>query len=92
MPIYEYHNPQTGVTIDMRRPVEDRNKPVEVDGLLFVRVSTVPSRISIHGMEPSESDQFDQNILRAYYKKEEKEGSRFRSEYSKKQLAETWKQ
>lgn len=92
MPIYEYHNPETDVTVDMHRSVEDRNKPVYIDGLLFVRVSTVPARVSIHGVGPSEGERFDQNILQAYYKKEQKEGSRFKSGYSKNQLAKAWKQ
>ena len=92
MPIYEYHNPQTDVTIDLHRSVEDRNKPVTIDGLLFVRRTTVPSKVAIHGLGPSEEEAFDANVRRAYYKKEIKEGTHFRSGYSKKKLAETWKQ
>jgi hypothetical protein len=91
VPIYEYYNSQTDVTIEVHRSVADRNRPVEMDGLFFVRATTVPSRISIHGVEPSADEQFDQNILKSYYKKEQSEGSRFRSGYSKKQLAKTWK-
>lgn len=67
------------------RKVEERNKP-----LAFTRI-TVPSTITIHGFEPSEAEAFDKTMLRNFYKKEEKEGSRFRcGEFTKQQIKDAW--
>lgn len=86
MPIYEYSDPETGVRVEIRRPVEARNKPI-----ILSRTKTVPDRISIHGFESSEEEQYDAGIVKALYRKEEREGSRFRcEEFSKKKLKEVW--
>jgi hypothetical protein len=85
MPLYEYHDPHTGVSVELRRPVEERDTPI-----VLTRKSNIPQRVAIVGMGPTEEQTFDANIRRAYYKKEEKEGSRFRSGYSKKTLAKAW--
>ena len=85
MPLYEYHDPETGVSVELRRPVEDRDKAI-----LLKRTNTVPRRIAIVGAGPTEDQVFDAKVKAAYYKKEEKEGSRFRSFYNKKTLAKAW--
>lgn len=87
MPIYEYSDESTGVRVELWRPVEKRNEPI-----LLTRDKTVPDRISIHGLEPSAEQSFDNNIVRALYRKEQKEGNDFRgcSEFSKKKLKEVW--
>ena len=86
MPIYEYADPETGVRVELRRPVDVRNKPI-----ILLRTSTVPDRVAIFGFESTPEEQFDQKIVRALYRKEEKEGSRFKcAEFSKKKLKEVW--
>jgi hypothetical protein len=85
MPLYEFYNEETGMRLLVPRKVEERNRPLE-----FARV-TVPSTISIHGFEPSEAEAFDENILRQFHRKEEKEGSRFAcGEFTKTQIKEAW--
>ena len=85
MPLYEYHDPETGVNVELRRPVEDRDKAI-----VLKRANTVPRRVAIIGVAPTQEESFDANIKKAYHKKEEKEGSRFRSVYDKKTLAKAW--
>ena len=85
MPLYEYHDPETGVTVELRRPVEERDKEI-----VLRRASTVPERLAIVGSGPTEDQLFDARIQKAYYQKEEKEGSRFRSYYNQKTLAKAW--
>lgn len=85
MPLYEYHDLETGVTASIRRPVTDRNKPI-----ILTRKQTFPTNIVVMGAMQTEGQAFDQKIIKAYYKKEEREGSRFRSGYSKKQLKKVW--
>jgi hypothetical protein len=86
MPLYEYADPETGVRVELRRPVDDRNKPI-----VLARVKTVPDRVGILGFEPTESESFDTGIVKALYRKEEREGSRFKcGEFSKAQLKKAW--
>jgi hypothetical protein len=86
MPLYEYADPETGVKVELRRPVEARNEPI-----VLRRTKSVPDRVSIHGFEPTESESFDAGIVKALHRKEEREGSRFRcAEFSKAQLKKAW--
>jgi hypothetical protein len=87
MPIYGYKDEDTGISVELWRPVEKRNEPI-----VLVRDSSVPDRISIHGLEPSEGDQFDAKIIRSLHKKEESNGNDFRGVggFSKKRLKEVW--
>ena len=86
MPLYEYSDPETGVTVELRRPVEERDAPI-----VLRRSTTVPKRVSIHGMDPSPEDDFDNGIVKALYRKEQNEGSRFQcGEFSKKTLKSAW--
>jgi hypothetical protein len=87
MPIYEYADEGTGVKVELWRPVDERNSPI-----VLRRTKNIPDRIAIHGLEPSESEAFDNNIVRALYRKEQREGSDFKGcqEFSKKKLKEVW--
>jgi hypothetical protein len=86
MPLYEYADPETGVRVELRRPVDDRNKPI-----LLTRTKTVPDRVGILGFEPTESESFDSGIVKALHRKEEREGSRFKcAEFSKNALKKVW--
>jgi hypothetical protein len=66
--------------------VEHRDKPV-----VLRRKRTVPNRVSV--LVPSgatESSDFNQRMLKAHHRKEEKEGSRFKSSYDKKTIKKVW--
>jgi hypothetical protein len=66
--------------------VDDRNKPIVLN-----RDKTIPDRVTIHGLEPTESETFDNGIVKALHRKEEREGSRFKcGEFSKAQLKKAW--
>lgn len=86
MPLYEYRDDVTGLSVEMRRPVEDRNKPI-----VLTRSKSVPDRVSILGFEPSDAESYDTGIIKALHRKEEREGSRFKcGEFSKAQLKKAW--
>lgn len=85
MPLYEFYNEETGLSLLVPRRVEDRNEPLE-----FTRI-TVPSTIVIHGFEPSEAESFDDTILKKFHRIEERDGSRFRcGEFTKEQIKRAW--
>ena len=73
MPLYEYGDPETGATIDLKRPVEDRNLPVVIDGVTYQRTKLVPDTLIVFGAQPTEAESFDHKILKGYYRKEEQE-------------------
>ena len=85
MPLYAYSDAITGLVVELRRKVEDRDKPI-----VLTRTKTVPDRVAIMGIGPSESAEFNRRMLGQYHKKEEREGSRFRSEHSKETIKKTW--
>ena len=89
MPLYEYTN-QFGKTVELHRSVEDRNKEAVIDGAVFKRTKFIPDRVLVFGTQPSQDDLHDVAVLQGYYRREEKDGSRFRSGYSKKQLARVY--
>lgn len=86
MPLYEYYDPETNTRIELSRPVADRNKDI-----VLKRASTVPDRIAIQGVGLNAMQQFDNDILRAYYQKEQRDGSRWQSTHSKAQVKAAWK-
>jgi hypothetical protein len=44
-PLYEYADPETGVRVELRRPVDD-HKPI-----VLIRDKTVPDRVTIYGFD-----------------------------------------
>ena len=72
------------------RSIGDRNNPVVIDGIRYQRTKLVPDRLIVFGTQPTKEQAFDKNILKGYYRKEQNEGSRFRSAYTKKQLAKVY--
>ena len=85
MPLYAYEDEETGVKVELRRPVKDRDKPI-----VLRRPKTVPDRLAVVGLGPSEDQQFNDRIRRGYHRLEEKQGSRFRSGFKKKQIAKAF--
>jgi hypothetical protein len=85
MPLYAYEDAETGVKVELRRLVEDRDKPI-----VLTRKKTVPDRLAVIGMGPGETAEFNRKMLGQYHRKEEREGSRFRSSFSKNQIKQAW--
>lgn len=90
MPLYEYIDPEKCTSVEIMRSVEDRNKPLVIDGHTYKRSTFIPTRVIIFGSHPTKDQSFDKKILQGYYRKEQQEGSRFRSGYTKKQLAKVY--
>jgi hypothetical protein len=85
MPFYEFYNEELGMRLLVRRKVEERDAP-----LVFTR-DTIPATITIYGFEPTGAEAFDESILKKLYRREEREGSRFRcGEFTKEQLKDAW--
>lgn len=83
MPLYDFEivNGKTFVveaTVSIRLPVGDREAMV-------LRRKTVPDHLTVmgHAGDPME---FTSSVMRGYHKKEEREGSRFKSEFTKQQI------
>ena len=87
MPLYEYYDPETNVRVELRRSVDDRNKDI-----VLKRVTDVPERLHVHVHGQTASQQFDADILRGYYQKEQRDGSRFQSSFTKEQIKDAWKE
>lgn len=87
MPAYDYIDEETGLTITVRRPVADRNKPI-----VLRRSKTIPDRVGviIAGSNTTESD-FDKKIMRGYHRQECERGSSFRSGHSAETIKKTWR-
>jgi hypothetical protein len=85
MPLYTYEDPETGLKIDLRRSVEDRNKPI-----VLQRIKTVPDRVGVLVPGATEESSFNARMLKEHHKKEEREGSRFRSAFKKEQIKKAW--
>ena len=81
--------------MELRRAVEDRNKPVLKDGIAWPRYGRVPKRLAVILPGPTPDQSFNAQIRRGYYDREQKLGSHFnytgRNGLTKKQLAELWK-
>ena len=85
MPVYHYFDEETGLRIDVRRKVEDRNKPITLK-----RDGSVPNRVGVIIPGATEAGDFNRTMRKAYHRKEEREGSRFRSEHSKSKIQRAW--
>ena len=91
MPLYEYRD-NAGNVIELRRPVEERNHSVVVEGRLYHRHRFIPARVAVILPGPTPDQQFNREVRRGYYAREQEEGSRFKNRegLNKKQLAELW--
>ena len=79
MPLYEYVNPTTGEIMELRRAVEDRNKPVLKDGIAWPRAGRVPKRLAVILPGPTPDQAFNAQVRKGYYDREQELGSRFRN-------------
>lgn len=93
MPLYDYVNPTNGELMELYRPMEDRDKPILKNGIIWPRFSRVPRRIAVLNTGPSPDQTFNAQVRKGYYDREQKLGSRFRDKregLTKKQLADLW--
>lgn len=77
--------------MEINRPMEDRDKPI--DGKKYRRV--LPDRFAFSGVEwkPSGTPMTQkEEVLRGYYLKEQREGSKFRARYTKDKIKKVWEQ
>jgi hypothetical protein len=85
-PLYAYEDEGgTGLKIELRRTVADRDKPI-----VLTRTKTVPDRLAVVGTGPSDSQHFNSKMLKQYHRKEERDGARFQSDFSKQQIKKAW--
>jgi hypothetical protein len=85
MPLYEYSDPETGVRIELQRKVEDRNKDI-----VLKRTKSVPERVTIHGLGPTPSQEFNADILNGWYA-EQQYGTRLQTgEFTKEEIKKAW--
>jgi hypothetical protein len=86
MPLYEYSDPDTGISIEIRRRVEDRNRPIVLN-----RTKNIPESIAIYGLGPTQDQQFNADILNGWYAREQEQGSRFNGGgFTKEQIKKVW--
>jgi predicted nucleic acid-binding Zn ribbon protein len=85
MPLYTYEDPETGIKIDLRRSVEDRNKPI-----VLKRMKDIPDRVGVMIPGATQDGSFNDRMIRSHYQKEQAEGSRFKSSYTKEQIKQAW--
>lgn len=83
MPIYEYET-ESGDVVTRLVPVDQR------DSQSGLRRKTVPSTLRVLCGEPTPDQLQARNVLKGYHNLECKEGSRFRSSFTKQQIKEAW--
>ena len=88
MPVYQYRNTQNGGVVELERRVDERDK-VPANLKRF----SVPQKLTLVGVgDPSPEPGSDhvKNIMKGYYKYEQRLGSRFKSSYSADQVRRAW--
>lgn len=80
MPIYEYEDTRNGNVIELEKAVAERDSVPR-----YLKRFTVPKRLSLVGVgEPLDNPLGvnQTNLMKGYYRQEQKLGSRFRSQYT----------
>ena len=88
MPVYQYEDSRNGSVIELERPVAERDKVPA-----HLKRFSVPQKLTLVGVgDPSPEPGSDQvkNIMKGYYKYEQRLGSRFKSSYSADQVRRAW--
>lgn len=87
MPIYEYMNRRTGEMMMVRVSVAERKDRMIKDGQVFERL-TVPSSVTVLKGHAALGEGND--VLKGYYRQEQKLGSRFKSEFHHETIKKAW--
>jgi len=88
MPIYQYTDTRNGSVVELEKSVAERDSVPK-----YLKRFTVPQRLALVGVgdpldNPLGSNKT--NIMKGYYKQEQKLGSRFKSEFSADQVKRAW--
>jgi hypothetical protein len=88
MPIYQYTDTRNGSVVELEKSVAERDSVPK-----YLKRFTVPQRLALVGVgEPLDNPLGTNktNIIKGYYKQEQKLGSRFKSEFSADQVKRAW--
>ena len=80
MPVYQYEDTRNGKVIELERAVAERDKVPR-----YLKRFQVPARLALVGVgEPLDNPLGvnQTNIMKGYYRQEQKLGSRFKSQYT----------
>jgi hypothetical protein len=88
MPIYQYTDTRNGSVVELEKSVAERDSVPK-----YLKRFTVPQRLALVGVgdpldNPLGSNKT--NIMKGYYRQEQKLGSRFKSEFSADQVKRAW--
>ena len=88
MPIYQDTDTRNGSVVELEKSVAERDSVPK-----HLKRFTVPQRLALVGVgEPLDNPLGSNktNIMKGYYKQEQKLGSRFKSEFSADQVKRAW--
>lgn len=80
MPVYQYEDSRNGKVIELEKAVAERDSVPR-----YLKRFTVPQRLTLVGVgEPLDNPLGvnQTNLMKGYYRQEQKLGSRFRSQYT----------
>jgi len=80
MPIYEYEDTRNGKVVELEKTVAERDKVPR-----YLKRFTVPRQLTLVGVgEPLDNPLGvnETNLMKGYYRQEQKLGSRFKSKYT----------
>ena len=84
MPIYQYEDTRNGSVVELEKPVAERDSVPR-----YLKRFQVPQRLSLVGVgEPLDNPLGvnQTNLMKGYYRQEQKLGSRFKSRYTPDQI------
>ena len=88
MPVYQYEDTRNGNVVELEKAVAERDSVPR-----YLKRFTVPQRLALVGVgEPLDNPlgANKTNVMKGYYKQEQKLGSRFKSEFSADQVKRAW--
>ena len=84
MPVYQYEDTRNGSVVELERRVDERDSVPR-----HLKRFTVPQKLTLVGVgEPLENPVGvnQTNLMKGYYRQEQKLGSRFKSQYKPDQI------
>ena len=84
MPVYQYTDTRNGSVVELERPVAERDKVPS-----YLKRFAVPQKLTLFGVgEPRENPEGVNmtNLMKGYYRQEQRLGSRFKSQYKPDQI------
>jgi hypothetical protein len=84
MPVYQYTDTRNGSVVELERPVAERDQVPA-----HLKRFAVPQKLTLFGVgEPRENPEGVNmtNLMKGYYRQEQRLGSRFKSQYKPDQI------